>query len=81
MWLLLLSLACSERAPAEPPTATASPAEAAPAPALAGTRVDPPQPPPAFEKVVAMDGTPRRPEDLRGRPTAVWFYPMAGTPG
>jgi cytochrome oxidase Cu insertion factor (SCO1/SenC/PrrC family) len=32
-------------------------------------------------KATSHDGTPRGPEDLRGHPTVLWFFPMVGTPG
>ncbi len=29
----------------------------------------------------SQDDTPRTLEDLRGHPTAMWFFPLVGTPG
>ncbi len=31
--------------------------------------------------VVDQHGQDRGPEDLKGRPHVLWFFPMAGTPG
>lgn len=49
--------------------------------AVAGTRPDEPRPAPDFEGVLAHDGNVRTRADLVGRPTVLWFYPMAATPG
>jgi hypothetical protein len=35
---------------------------------------------PAFS-ATGQDGTARGPDDLRGHPTAMWFFPAAGTYG
>ena len=35
----------------------------------------------AFSGVVSHTGETRSLEDLKGHPTVVWFFPMAGTPG
>lgn len=46
---------------------------------LNGTPVKP-KPTPEFE-AQAHDGSKRTLADLKGKPTALWFYPMADTPG
>lgn len=74
--LLALSVACAER-PAAPPTDAVQ--AGAPAVALHGDRVDTPLP--DFAGVVASDGSSRGKDALLGQPTALWFYPAAGTPG
>lgn len=35
----------------------------------------------AFEGVLSHTGQPRDIDALRGHPTVLWFFPMAGTPG
>lgn len=57
-------------------------------PAFADTPADtvgkPPASPvakPAFDKVLGFDGEPRSPDQLLGKPTVIWFYPAAMTPG
>ena len=73
---LLMTLACAgTNQPAAAPT---PPAQLA-APALHGDRVDLALP--EFTGVVASDGSPRHRDALLGQPTALWFYPAAGTPG
>ena len=63
-----------------PAAARVAPAADASAPAaLHGTPVSIPAP--QFTQVLAQDGTPRDRSALLGKPTALWFYPAAGTPG
>ena len=72
--LPLLGLLTTALAPAAAPAVTpegvilhgARPAAALPAPEFT---------------VRSQAGEPRTRADLVGRPTALWFYPMAGTPG
>jgi len=47
---------------------------------LHGARPPAPLAAPAFA-ATNQAGQPRGPADLLGRPTVLWFYPMAGTPG
>ena len=47
---------------------------------LHGVRPPTPLPAPTFT-ATSQAGEPRGPADLLGRPTVLWFYPMAGTPG
>lgn len=72
---LLLALACSgAHKPAAIPTTDA------PAPvALHGDAFELALP--DFQGVVASDGSPRHRDALLGQPTAMWFYPAAGTYG
>ncbi|MBN1335034.1 MAG: redoxin domain-containing protein [Deltaproteobacteria bacterium] len=58
----------------------ATPAETPEGIALHGTRPAAPLQAPEFQ-VQAQSGEPRTRADLLGRPTVLWFYPMAGTPG
>ena len=48
--------------------------------ALSGSAPRDPAPLPDF-RATSHDGGARGPEDLRGKPTALWFYPAANTPG
>jgi hypothetical protein len=45
-----------------------------------GERTDAPVPLPSFA-ARNLDGADRGPDDLRGQPTVLWFYPAAGTYG
>lgn len=47
---------------------------------LNGVVVDPPKPAPDFV-ATNLDGSARGRDDLTYRPTVMWFYPLAGTPG
>jgi len=47
---------------------------------LNGTVVDPRPPAPTFV-ATNLDGSERGRDDLTYRPTVMWFYPLAGTPG
>lgn len=49
-------------------------------PGLNGTVVDPRLPAPEFV-ATNYDGSTRTRSDLEYRPTVMWFYPVAGTPG
>lgn len=49
-------------------------------PGLNGTVVDPRLPAPEFV-ATNYDGSTRTRSDLEYRPTVMWFYPLAGTPG
>ena len=49
--------------------------------AFHGVVPDPEVPPPDFASVVNYDGNPRTAEDLKGKATALWFYPAAATNG
>ncbi len=53
---------------------------AAAAGTLHGTRPDQALSAPSFELLNHL-GQPRSAADLQGRPTVLWFFPMAGTPG
>jgi len=74
---LLLCLACASRAIPPPPSY-------APADVAWSEMVGLPPPTatllPAFT-ATSHDGQTRGPDDLRGKPTALWFYPAANTPG
>lgn len=48
--------------------------------ALHGARPEAATPLPEF-RALAQDGTPRGRDALLGKPTALWFYPAANTPG
>ena len=69
--LLFALLACGE---------PATDAHAGDAPTLHGVRPEAAKPLPAF-RAVAQDGAPRDRAALLGKPTALWFYPAANTPG
>jgi hypothetical protein len=78
--LLLLGAGCGARA--DKPVASAP----AYAPAdvdwsvMKGTLPTTPRGPTEFA-VTSHTGEPRTAADLRGKPTALWFYPKAGTAG
>lgn len=61
--------------------ACAGPVGAAAGPSLHGDRIAEPIEAPDLSRVVSMDGSPRRRDALLGGPTALWFFPSAGTPG
>lgn len=85
MFTLLALFACAGHpgVTAEVPAATVA-TETPPSTlgvSLHGDRLATPVPVPMTTRVLAMDGTPRDRSALLGKPTALWFYPAAGTPG
>ncbi len=72
--LPLVGLLAAALAPA------ATPATPAPGGTLHGIRPAAPLAAPEFT-ARSQSGEPRTRDHLLGRPTVLWFYPMAGTPG
>ena len=92
LWTLLLACAPTTTDPApvgavpaaEPaPTAVASTPDQEPVTerSLVGQAPEASLEAVSFAGVIGHDGQPRTPDDLLGKPTVLWFYPMAMTPG